>query len=426
MTYSEAIQFLYDLQLFGAKLGLENPRRLARLAGDPQSGLRFIHVAGTNGKGSTCAMLESVYRAAGLRVGLFTSPHLVEFRERIRIDGRMISETELIEKVERLRPMSAGFEGPNHPTFFEVVVAIGLLCFAEARCDLVIWETGLGGRLDATNIVTPLASVITNVHFDHQQWLGETIREIAAEKAGIIKPGVPVITAATDPEALSIIRETAASRGSSLTCVTDAELSVAPLSGIQLALPGAHQRRNAALALATVKALRASLPVSDETVIAGLQNARLAGRFQELTTDDGRTIILDGAHNEAGVDALIAALGQRFPGREPAFVLGMMGDKAWRTMCGKLTVFGRRVALTPVDSDRTAKAEELAEACRAANPDADVRVFKNLREALADAADEPLVVVTGSLHFLGEAMEALGLSAIPEVDEKGLNDYTRA
>lgn len=426
MTYSEAIQFLYELQFFGAKLGLENPRQLARQAGHPQDGLRFIHVAGTNGKGSTCAMLESVYRAAGLRVGLFTSPHLVEFRERIRIDGRMISETELIEKVERVRAMLTQFEGPNRPTFFEVVVVIALLCFAEARCDLVIWETGLGGRLDATNIVTPLASVITNVHRDHQQWLGETIVEIAGEKAGIIKPGVPVLTAAEDADALSIIRETASQQGSPLTCVTDGDLSMAPLRDIRLALRGEHQRRNAALALATVGTLRASLPVADEVVIAGLETARLAGRFQEVATDDGRTIILDGAHNEAGVDALIAALRARFPGREPAFVLGMMGDKAWRAMCGKLAVCGGRVALTPVDSNRTAKAEELAEACRAANPDADVRVFKDLPEALADVSDEPLVVVTGSLHFLGEAMEALGLSAGPEVDEKGLNDYARA
>lgn len=426
VTYSEAIQFLYDLQLFGAKLGLENPRRLARLAGDPQDRLRFIHVAGTNGKGSTCAMLESVYRSAGLRVGLFTSPHLVEFRERIRIDGRMISEAELIEKVTRVHGLLAEAEGPDHPTFFEVVVVIAMLCFAEAKCDLVILETGLGGRLDATNIVRPLASVITNVQFDHQQWLGETLREIAAEKAGIIKPGIPVITAAEDAAALSVIRETAVARGCGLTCVTGADLDKPPLRDLQLPLPGRHQRHNAALVLATVEALRETLPVDGQAATLGLEGVRLPGRFQEVKSEEGRVLILDGAHNEASVDALIAALKDRFPGKKPTFVLGMMGDKDWRTMCGKFAVFGARILLTSIDSDRTARAEELAEACRAANPDAEVRVKEKLVEALESVAAEPLVVVTGSLHFLGETMEALGLSASPEVDEKGLNDYTAA
>ncbi len=195
MTYSEAVQFLYDLRLFGAKFGLENTFKLAALAGNPQSRLRFIHVAGTNGKGSTCAMLESIYRAAGLRVGLFTSPHLVSFRERIQVNRRLIGEDEVVRLVEDLQPSFKQFPDGHHPTFFEVVTVMALKYFAEQKCDLVIWETGLGGRLDATNIVTPLASVITNIAFDHEQWLGDTLEKIAAEKAGIIKPGVPVVTA---------------------------------------------------------------------------------------------------------------------------------------------------------------------------------------------------------------------------------------
>src|SRR5919197_4648033 len=185
MTYSEAIQFLYDLRLFGLKLGLENTRLLAELAGNPQEPLRFIHVAGTNGKGSTCAMLESIYRAAGLRVGLFTSPHLVSFRERIQVNRQCISQEDVVRLVNELRQRSsAGFQPAGsagvaaHPTFFEFVTVMALRYFAEQRCDLVIWETGMGGRLDATNIVRPLASVITNVHFDHQEWLGHTRAEI--------------------------------------------------------------------------------------------------------------------------------------------------------------------------------------------------------------------------------------------------------
>src|SRR5579859_501572 len=194
MTYPAAVQFLYGLRLFGAKFGLENTFELARRAGDPQRQLRFIHVAGTNGKGSTCAMLENIYRQAGLRVGLFTSPHLNSFRERIQINRELISEEDVVCGLRELQPLLEKFAPDHHPTFFEVVTVMALKYFAEQRCDLVIWETGLGGRLDSTNIVMPLASVITNIAFDHQQWLGDTLARIAAEKAGIIKPGIPVVT----------------------------------------------------------------------------------------------------------------------------------------------------------------------------------------------------------------------------------------
>src|SRR2546421_1160738 len=219
MTYPEAIQFLYDLRLFGLKLGLENTFRLAALAGNPQERLRFIHVAGTNGKGSTCAMLESIYRTAGLKTGLFTSPHLVSFCERIQVHRQPISESDVVRVLSELRPLLQKFSADAHPTFFEVITVMALKYFAEANCDLVIWETGLGGRLDATNIVTPLASVITNVQFDHQQWLGESLAKIAFEKAGIIKPGVPVISAADSPEALQVIEQIARERNSPLKLV---------------------------------------------------------------------------------------------------------------------------------------------------------------------------------------------------------------
>src|SRR6266851_8090857 len=199
MTYADAIRLLYDLRLFRTKLGLDNTRMLAALAGNPQDQLPFIHVAGTNGKGSTCAMLESIYRAAGLRVGLFTSPHLVSFGERVQVDRQVIAADEVARAVSELQPLLGTFPRDAHPTFFEVVTVMALRYFAEQKCDSVVWETGLGGRLDATNIVTPLASVITNVQFDHEEWLGHTLAEIAAEKAGIIKPGVPVITAAEGP-----------------------------------------------------------------------------------------------------------------------------------------------------------------------------------------------------------------------------------
>src|SRR5271163_3764974 len=207
--------------MFGANFGLENTLKLAALAGNPQSKLRFIHVAGTNGKGSTCAMLESIYRAAGLRVGLFTSPHLVSFRERIQVNRQLIPENELIRLVNEIQPLLKQFPADNHLTLFEVVTVMALKYFAEQKCDLVVWETGLGGRLDATNIVTPLASVITNVQLDHQQWLGQSLPEIAREKAGIIKPGIPILTATDDAGALNVIVEVAREQKAPLTVVTE-------------------------------------------------------------------------------------------------------------------------------------------------------------------------------------------------------------
>src|SRR5579884_1047030 len=229
MSYVEAIKFLYDLQLFGAKFGLENTFHLAELAGNPHHRLRFIHVAGTNGKGSTCAMLESIYRAAGLRVGLYTSPHLVKFGERIQVNRQLIGEADIVRLVEWIQPLLAKFPKDQHPTFFEVVTIMALHWFEEQKCDLVIWETGLGGRLDATNIVTSLASVITNIQFDHQAWLGDTLERIATEKAGIIKPGVPVITAVDDRDAFRVLFETSRQKNSPFWLITKTQADRAPL-----------------------------------------------------------------------------------------------------------------------------------------------------------------------------------------------------
>ncbi|HZM06433.1 MAG TPA: folylpolyglutamate synthase/dihydrofolate synthase family protein, partial [Candidatus Saccharimonadales bacterium] len=294
MNYSEAIQFLYDLRVFGLKFGLENTLRLAALAGHPEESLRFIHVAGTNGKGSTCAMLESIYRAAGRRVGLYTSPHLVAFTERIQVNRKPMAHADVVRLVEEMKS-AALFGGPTEerPTFFEVVTVMALKYFAEQRCDLVIWETGLGGRLDATNIVTPLASVITNVQFDHQQWLGQTLPEIAREKAGIIKPGVPIITAANEPEAAQVIVETARQLASPLIVVTR------PLEGFEIGLAGEHQRLNGALAAKVAEILAGQLPLTMADIRRGLKEARWDGRLQIVQRPTGQKVWLDGAHNPA-------------------------------------------------------------------------------------------------------------------------------
>ena len=219
MTYADTIDFLYGIRLFGQKLGLETTQYLLRLMGNPQDSLRFIHIAGTNGKGSVAAMLQAMLSAAGYKTALYTSPHLVSFCERFQIDGQCIAEAEVVRLVEEIKPLLEKVGAHPEfraPTFFEAVTAIALQYFREQKVDVVVWETGLGGRLDATNVVTPLVSVITNIAFDHTQYLGETLTQIATEKCGIIKPGVPVVTACAAEEALAVIRKIAAAQAEAL------------------------------------------------------------------------------------------------------------------------------------------------------------------------------------------------------------------
>jgi dihydrofolate synthase/folylpolyglutamate synthase len=420
--YTEAIQFLYDLRLFGAKFGLENTFKLAALAGNPQDRLRFIHVAGTNGKGSTCAMLENIYRAAGLRVGLFTSPHLISFRERIQVNRRLIPEVAVVRLVGELQPLLKQFPTGHHPTFFEVVTVMALKFFSEQKCDLVIWETGLGGRLDATNIVTPLAGVITNIQFDHQQWLGDTLEKIAAEKAGIIKPGVPVITAADEPEALAVIEKTAREKHAPLIKVGQA--SSLSSAGKMPAPPliGDHQKLNAALALATIETLQNKIAASDSAIRTGLETVNWPGRLQLVTRPSGQKFLLDGAHNVAGAKVLRKTLEKHFGGTRRILVLGVLQDKDWRHICETLAPLAARILTVPVSSERTANARELAAACRAVNSTAEIVACDSLREALGKIVSDDFIVVTGSLYLVGEALECLGLSPATS-DERALNEW---
>lgn len=417
MLYRDTVEFLYSLQLFGARLGLERATRLASLAGEPQNQLRFIHVAGTNGKGSTCAMLESIYRHAGRRVGLYTSPHLVSVRERIQINRAPISEDDVVRLVEEEQRWLAEFSSDDHPTFFEVVTIIALRYFAEQKCDLVIWETGLGGRLDATNIVTPLASVITNVQFDHEQWLGHTLEEIAAEKAGIIKPHVPVVTSAEAPEALAVIRRRAAELRAPLHFVS----MVGEQPSVARGLHGKHQAINAALAIKTVDVLQEILPVNDESISSALESVQWPGRFQ-IVARGAQKFVLDGAHNPAGARALADTVMAEFPNQQRALVLGVLEDKNWEKVCQTLAPLFARIVLVPVKSQRTANPELLAPRCRAANPLAEVRSVRSLREALSTFGSDALIVITGSLYLIGEAMELLGLA--PAANEGALNEWS--
>ena len=418
MRYADAIQLLYGLQLFGANFGLERARKLAALADNPQEKLRFIHVAGTNGKGSTCAMLESIYRAAGLRVGLFTSPHLVSFRERIQVSRQLISESEIVRLVAEVQPVLKQFSTDNHPTMFEVVTVMALKFFAEQKCDLVILEAGLGGRLDATNIVTPLASVITNIALDHTEWLGDSLAKIAAEKAGIIKSGVPVVTAEEQPEVLGVIQKTALEKNAPFTRIRNSELGIQKPVG----LIGEHQKQNAALARATVEVLRNQIPVSKKQLQAGLQNVSWPGRLQ-LIERGGQKILLDGAHNVAGAETLRVALEKEFAGRRPVLIFGALADKKWPEICRVLAPLAAKIITVSVASQRTATAEDLAAGFRTHAPNLSVSAKAGLAEAIKASKDEPFVVITGSLYLVGEALELLGfLSDGP--GERGLNEWS--
>ena len=424
--------------------------------GHPERHFAAVHVGGTNGKGSVSTMLAEILRAGGWRVGLYTSPHLVSFRERIQVNRRLISEEEVVRLVAKLRDQGRAGVSPaprssrqssataearqrDHtnycadsvgagrrdacPTFFEFVTVMALKYFAEKECDLVIWETGLGGRLDATNIVTPLASIITNIGIEHSEWLGDTYEKIAAEKAGIIKPDVPVITAARPGEGLEVIASVAQEKRAPSTVVDVAQIRRPPLDNLELPLHGAHQRLNAATAVAAVHVLGNQLSVSDDVLRRGLLAVDWPGRMQRVPTASGQTVLLDGAHNPASADALRAALQAEFPDAKPAIIFGVFRDKDSASMCHSLAPLAGRILLTPVHSERTEDPARLVAACREANPRASIEVSTSLAGALERAGSEPFVVITGSLYLVGEAMELLGLSPA-NGGERALNAWT--
>ncbi len=273
------------------------------MLGLPAAGQKYFHVAGTNGKGSVCACLHSLLNASGINAGLFTSPHLVHFRERIRDAERMISTEEMVQGLESIRKISTAWD--PHPTFFEITFALAMDWFRKRKREWVVLETGMGGRLDSTNVVTPQVCIITSIGLDHQSSLGHTLTEIAGEKAGIIKPGVPIVTLKQSPEVMQVISAVARERGAPLTVVTT------PIRSHRVALAGQHQLWNAALAVAAFKA--AGFTLSDQVLRKGLGEVEWPGRFQRLNDE---RLIIDGAHNPAAADTLTRTWMQYYPGRE--------------------------------------------------------------------------------------------------------------
>jgi len=406
LTYKEALAWLYRLQRFGIKLGLENIQRLlAELSrrGDLQiapGGLeaavpwKVVHVAGTNGKGSVCAMIDSICRAQGYRTGLFTSPHLVTFRERIRVNGEMISEDAVAHGLTVIRNLVANWD--PHPTFFEVVTALALKHFADTTVEIIILETGLGGRLDATNAIQSSVSVITPIDFDHEQWLGKTISEIAAEKAGIIKSGIPVVSASQRAEAEEVIRARAAK------CEAPLQLATKPYNKVPIALTGSHQKQNAALSVAALRA--AKIDVDNSAIARALAAIEWPARFQRW---DER-IIIDGAHNPAAVQKLIETWREVFGDQRATLILAILADKNLRAMCDALAPISESVILPKIRSERAADPKALAKELANITPALPYSITSSVAQALALARAEPNpILITGSLHFAGEVLAHL-------------------
>jgi dihydrofolate synthase/folylpolyglutamate synthase len=379
------------------KLG--RTRALLDLAGAPDRRLRVVLVAGTKGKGSTCAMLASILGAAGVRCGLYTKPHLQEYRERIRVDGQAIPPKAFARELGRFRDLSAKLPtDAGEPTTFEVTTAAALDYFAREDCSIAVVEVGLGGRLDATNATDPALSVIASISYDHTAILGRTLGAIAGEKAGILRQGRPALLAEQRPAAMRALK--AACRKVGAYC------TVVPPIARELPLAGAHQRQNAALA---AKAARTLLPdLEQRTVDIGLERVRWPGRFEVL---DGGNVVLDGAHNGASAQALADTLESFVAGRELALVIGINRDKDATAVLRPLLKIGQQVwATQAADNPRALPASELAQRCRRLG--AHVRAVDSLGVALDEArtGTTGVVCVTGSLMLVGQARGLLGLS----------------
>jgi dihydrofolate synthase/folylpolyglutamate synthase len=402
MSFENSVNYLLSLgnEVSAMKLGLENIRKLLAALNDPQNNFLKVQVAGTNGKGSTCVFLDSICREAGINTGLYTSPHLISITERIKINGVAISESDFARHAAEVRKIAEGeFDVP--PTFFEQVTAIALRAFAEAKIELAILETGLGGRLDATTAADAEIAAITPIDFDHQQYLGETLAEIAAEKAAIIHKGSKVVVAPQKPEAQKVIMERCEEFGIH-PIFSASELP----AGISLKMTGRHQRVNAALAISVAKLLQQSDPrITGEAIFAGLEKAAHHGRMEYV---DG--VLLDGAHNLAGAGALAAYLDE-FITRPITLIFGAMNDKNISGIAQILFPRAKILILTAANNSRSALHGDLLKLVPESFPKHNVFTAQNVIEAFDTAKKitykDNTICVTGSLYLVGEALKLL-------------------
>jgi len=426
-TGEEVLAWIRDRANAGVKPGLSRMEWLMERLGHPERRMRCIHIAGTNGKGSTAALIAHALHTCGYDVGLFTSPYLEQFEERIRFNGQPIAETDLVEAANRIYDAVEECRQSEWgaPSEFELVTTLAIWYYAHISCPYyIVWETGLGGRWDATNVVYPVLTVITTIGLDHTRYLGETIEDIAREKSGIIKPGVPLVCGVTDPAALAVIEErarekkaglyvygrdfTAASVESSIDGqIFDFTGPFRKYERVQISLAGPHQMQNAAVALMSLEVLRQYMAFyfeEDEELYRGLREARWPGRLERL--GERPDFVIDGAHNPQGAAALAEALQQLYGGRRLHFVIGLLEDKAVSDFFRPLLPLAETVILTEPESPRKAPVETLREMVTALSPAADVRLEPDWRAALElaqrRAADDDVVVVTGSLYLIGD------------------------
>lgn len=421
MTGTEAIAHIQAVSWTGSKPGLERTQALLAALDHPERALKFIHIAGTNGKGSTAAMLAAVLRQAGYRTGLFTSPYLQRFHERMQVDGQPIPDMELGAVTEKVAPLAEAMV--DRPTEFEMMTAVALQWFADRKCDIVVLETGLGGRLDATNVIErPEVCVITAIGLDHTAVLGDTLPLIAAEKAGILKPRVPVVLYEAPEEVAAVVRNACMEKNCPLAVADFSSIQVhrdeltgqvfdyGPWKGLRLSLLGGHQRKNAAVVLETVAQLRNQgwcLP--DQVVYEGLAAARWQGRFEILRRSP--IFLADGGHNPQCAEALAANLAHYFPGKPIRFLLGVLADKDWHTVMDTVAPFaGSFLTVTP-NNPRALPAGELGAYLEKFGRPVTVcsSVKAGVEAVLADAGPDDVICSFGSLFLIGEVRTLMGL-----------------
>ena len=427
----DPLEYLFSLEKFGIKFGLENIRTLTRALGDPQTAFKSILIAGTNGKGSVTAMVDCALRSAGFKVGRYTSPHLVHLEERFTIDGVPVDSTLLSTVVGRLRTLidhllaSGALEAP--PTFFEVTTAVGFELFHRGGVEVAVLEVGLGGRLDSTNAVDPVAVAITSIDFDHEQYLGTTLAAIAAEKAGVIRHGIPVVIGAVLPEAREVLASACRDAGARLVeAERDVDLQSTTEAGrlslrittpvrdygwVRLGLRGDHQAANALVAVRLLEQLAEIFPIDPEAIRAGIRDVRWPGRLQMIEVPGGRRVLLDAAHNPAGAWALASYLKREFPEPLP-LVFGAMQDKDVALMLKTLLPVVSRVVMTEAATPRAHRADELAAIARQVSPDTVIETRADPRAALDLAWRTcPLACAAGSIFLIGNLLAEFGPAA---------------
>lgn len=414
MTYNEALTYIHSICWKGSKLGLDRTRELLGKLGNPEKQLKFIHIAGTNGKGSCAAMLSSILEEAGYHTGLYTSPFINRFNERMQIDHQCIPDDELAELTEYIRPFADGME--DSPTEFELITALAMVYFARHKCDIVVLEVGMGGELDSTNIIdVPDASVIMAMGLDHVKELGPTMADIARAKAGIIKEGGDVVIYGGNPEADPVFEEACAQRSAKLHKADFSAIVPGPfgLDGqsfsygawkdLQIPLVGVYQMRNAAVVLETVQVLRGKgWHISDAAVASGLKNTRWPARFEVLRRDP--VFIVDGGHNPHGIRATAESLQRLFPGKKFTFVTGVMADKDVESILGLIVPLADQFFTVRPDNPRAMSAEELADRIRAMGAKATPceSVAAGVARAVEAEGKDGVACALGSLYMSGD------------------------